>query len=118
SFPLCRLFLPLLFLLTHPPPPPVSTLSLHDALPIFHASILPGAQRSPQPALAARHHGRSHGRWWARREGPPPQGAHQRPCERPRSEEHTSELQSRENLVCRLLLEKKNTVERKGEEVR
>src|SRR5690606_40324090 len=28
---------------------------------------------------------------------------------RRRSEEHTSELQSRENLVCRLLLEKKNT---------
>src|SRR5690606_40549125 len=28
-------------------------------------------------------------------------------CQRPRSEEHTSELQSRENLVCRLLLEKK-----------
>src|SRR5436309_10977130 len=27
---------------------------------------------------------------------------------RDRSEEHTSELQSRENLVCRLLLEKKN----------
>src|SRR5690606_40609169 len=27
---------------------------------------------------------------------------------RERSEEHTSELQSRENLVCRLLLEKKN----------
>src|SRR5690606_42059954 len=27
-----------------------------------------------------------------------------------RSEEHTSELQSRENLVCRLLLEKKNQV--------
>src|SRR5690606_39853098 len=31
-----------------------------------------------------------------------------RGCPRsPRSEEHTSELQSRENLVCRLLLEKK-----------
>src|SRR5215475_15833864 len=30
-----------------------------------------------------------------------------RPCSAPRSEEHTSELQSRENLVCRLLLEKK-----------
>src|SRR5690606_41441355 len=29
---------------------------------------------------------------------------------RSRSEEHTSELQSRENLVCRLLLEKKNTM--------
>src|SRR5690606_40325999 len=28
-----------------------------------------------------------------------------------RSEEHTSELQSRENLVCRLLLEKKKTVQ-------
>src|SRR5436309_7851346 len=27
-----------------------------------------------------------------------------------RSEEHTSELQSRENLVCRLLLEKKNSI--------
>src|SRR5690606_41363980 len=32
--------------------------------------------------------------------------AHQAPL---RSEEHTSELQSRENLVCRLLLEKKRT---------
>src|SRR5207302_10035143 len=30
-----------------------------------------------------------------------------------RSEEHTSELQSRENLVCRLLLEKKKTTERR-----
>src|SRR3989442_7084161 len=28
-------------------------------------------------------------------------------CNRPRSEEHTSELQSRPHLVCRLLLEKK-----------
>src|SRR5690606_40524318 len=28
-----------------------------------------------------------------------------------RSEEHTSELQSRENLVCRLLLEKKNKIQ-------
>src|SRR5690606_40216996 len=31
-----------------------------------------------------------------------------------RSEEHTSELQSRENLVCRLLLEKKNFTARAG----
>src|SRR5690606_41922030 len=30
----------------------------------------------------------------------------------PRSEEHTSELQSRENLVCRLLLEKKQQMQR------
>src|SRR5256885_8984298 len=34
-------------------------------------------------------------------------GAHDDPL--PRSEEHTSELQSPCNLVCRLLLEKKNT---------
>src|SRR2546421_9277170 len=33
--------------------------------------------------------------------------AHVRSCRRPRSEEHTSELQSRSDLVCRLLLEKK-----------
>src|SRR5436309_11798870 len=32
---------------------------------------------------------------------------HTAPARNPRSEEHTSELQSRENLVCRLLLEKK-----------
>src|SRR5215475_14969356 len=34
-------------------------------------------------------------------------GAGSAPGRLPRSEEHTSELQSRENLVCRLLLEKK-----------
>src|SRR5690606_41401210 len=33
-----------------------------------------------------------------------------------RSEEHTSELQSRENLVCRLLLEKKKHIESKIQE--
>src|SRR2546430_7974141 len=32
-----------------------------------------------------------------------------RQCQRERSEEHTSELQSQSNLVCRLLLEKKKT---------
>src|SRR2546430_10314319 len=32
-------------------------------------------------------------------------------CQRTRSEEHTSELQSQSNLVCRLLLEKKKTNE-------
>src|SRR2546427_7491828 len=37
----------------------------------------------------------------------------------PRSEEHTSELQSQSNLVCRLLLEKKkkNRIERKTSEL-
>src|SRR3712207_6895119 len=33
-----------------------------------------------------------------------------RPLARARSEEHTSELQSRQYLVCRLLLEKKKTI--------
>src|SRR5206468_12775016 len=38
-------------------------------------------------------------------------GAHAgAPCMDLRSEEHTSELQSRSDLVCRLLLEKKNTI--------
>src|SRR5437016_8556374 len=37
----------------------------------------------------------------------PPRGSMGRP--RPRSEEHTSELQSLTNLVCRLVLEKKKT---------
>src|SRR2546430_5699378 len=55
----------------------IYTLSLHDALPI-------SSRRSPCPAPGT-------------------------PCGRPswRSEEHTSELQSQSNLVCRLLLEKK-----------
>src|SRR2546427_8126571 len=35
------------------------------------------------------------------------------PTASPRSEEHTSELQSQSNLVCRLLLEKKNQLNRK-----
>src|SRR3712207_8563395 len=35
-------------------------------------------------------------------------GVHAGTVVRPRSEEHTSELQSRQYLVCRLLLEKKN----------
>src|SRR5438105_11701730 len=35
-----------------------------------------------------------------------------------RSEEHTSELQSRVDLVCRLLLEKKNKVERQSRRAR
>src|SRR2546422_1684284 len=58
----------------------IYTLSLHDALPIYHLV-------RPARPLAARH------------------AEQRRPEER--SEEHTSELQSRLHLVCRLLLEKK-----------
>src|SRR5438105_15416516 len=68
----------------------IYTLSLHDALPICSA---PGGRRG-------RGCGRDRGRAaWAAAAG-------RRRCWR-RSEEHTSELQSRVDLVCRLLLEKK-----------
>src|SRR5688572_31635990 len=62
--------------------PPRSTLFPYTTL--FRSS-------SPQPT---REEGRSGVRSWRRRR---------------RSEEHTSELQSQSNLVCRLLLEKKKT---------
>src|SRR5690242_20958039 len=48
--------------------------------------------------------------WWTRQAQTPTRCCHEipKPChENPRSEEHTSELQSHVNLVCRLLLEKK-----------
>ena len=54
------------------------------------------------------------GNMFARREGTDPEalpvyvGSHL--DTQPRSEEHTSELQSLTNLVCRLLLEKKKTI--------
>src|SRR2546422_8223587 len=74
----------------------IYTLSLHDALPISADTRLPTPDsRHPTP------HSRSHR---------PRQnaGRHRR------SEEHTSELQSRLHLVCRLLLEKKKN--RAGED--
>src|SRR3712207_8741146 len=43
------------------------------------------------------------------REGRRQRGERQQPAREGRSEEHTSELQSPQYLVCRLLLEKKNT---------
>src|SRR5256885_17209646 len=70
----------------------IYTLSLHDALPIF-------ARRERRPERRLDLPGRvcAHGK--RRQQGPARQ--------RSRSEEHTSELQSPCNLVCRLLLEKK-----------
>src|SRR5256885_10930909 len=65
----------------------IYTLSLHDALPI---------SRRPGGGARLGRHARSH----SARAGAP--GAR-------RSEEHTSELQSPCNLVCRLLLEKKKS---------
>src|SRR5260370_24335740 len=52
----------------------------------------------------------------ARTGGAPPSPA--APCARRRSEEHTSELQSHLNLVCRLLLEKKKTTNTGGSALR
>src|SRR5690606_40861819 len=72
---------------------------------------LPGGRSAhPASAPAPRHAVRNLGPP-ATPARPRPQGRRARvpaPVLRPRSEEHTSELQSRENLVCRLLLEKKN----------
>src|SRR6476620_12737238 len=62
----------------------IYTLSLHDALPIPRARERGSALRQLRaPVLFARHG---------------------------RSEEHTSELQSRQYVVCRLLLEKKKNL--------
>src|SRR2546425_11605896 len=68
----------------------IYTLPLHDALPISNrrAPQRSAAWRRPAARAANRLAGRS-------------------PVPRPRSEEHTSELQSLAYLVCRLLLEKK-----------
>src|SRR5690349_22874429 len=71
----------------------IYTLSLHDALPIFiqgrgRALLLPDGRDRGAPGVRA---------------GAPRGRAVPLPHER--SEEHTSELQSRRDLVCRLLLE-------------
>src|SRR6476620_12591385 len=65
----------------------IYTLSLHDALPICARPSWPGSSASGWPSSTCRC----------------------RPGTWRRSEEHTSELQSRQYLVCRLLLEKKKT---------
>src|SRR5206468_12071486 len=101
----------------HPPPatPHLSTLSLHDALPIS-SSLVPRCQqrnssrlrRASSPSLeslepvviASKSNAKS---------PDVPGAAHIAIRSRlvSRSEEHTSELQSRSDIVCRLLLEKK-----------
>src|SRR2546430_7592242 len=76
----------LFFFFNDTAPTEIYPLSLHDALPIPHPAVVAGV-------LLAQAHGQ-------------PDHARLRRY-RPRSEEHTSELQSQSNLVCRLLLEKK-----------
>src|SRR5438445_5320172 len=78
----------------------IYTLSLHDALPISETRPLRETARRAQRR-----------RWLVRRphRGPKAEIASRW---RSRSEEHTSELQSRQYLVCRLLLEKKKNKNR------
>src|SRR5437867_10539164 len=78
--PMCRVF----FFFTGPTTTKIYTLSLHDALPISLLTLVGDAEMvtAVQPPVAMLK-------------------------ERIRSEEHTSELQSPYDLVCRLLLEKK-----------
>src|SRR5690349_23092154 len=86
----------------------IHTLSLHDALPIFDEGPRDGAdERLRHRRHRRRRGGRGAARRWralVRAARPPlPHAA----VRRERSEEHTSELQSRRDIVCRLLLEKK-----------
>src|SRR3712207_8924014 len=83
----------------------IYTLSLHDALPIsgrrsVHSSDRCAPARVGPPEAPGRRAG-IHG--WPRTPTSEASRAHSRTV---RSEEHTSELQSRQYLVCRLLLEK------------
>src|SRR3712207_9007081 len=91
----------------------IYTLSLHDALPICRdAARAPLGCRHGDPARRggeARSRSRGRERRRDRLAGPTRVG-HRDPPASLRSEEHTSELQSRHNLVCRLLLENKNSV--------
>src|SRR5689334_24323544 len=86
--------------------PEIYTLSLHDALPIYPRHELINRATSASTAPRARQLGGTplHDRREEHTSGRGPQDLRRGP---PRSEEHTSELQSQFHLVCRLLLEKK-----------
>src|SRR5207237_5136535 len=90
-------------------PPAISTLSLHDALPIFRQHALLEAAEPRVEAIE----------WNLARVERKLVRQHlevDRTSFRStrRSEEHTSELQSHLNLVCRLLLEKKKKIQRQA----
>src|SRR5690606_42133064 len=86
----------------------IYALTLHDALPIFNCQECSSAAhklgcRAPTSSWCLPISARSFSRLSASSSN-----LRTRVQAAARSEEHTSELQSRENLVCRLLLEKKN----------
>src|SRR5438067_4425890 len=102
----------MLFLVNYTATTLFSTLSLHDALPILGHAQLPAfaSTRLAIHSLSGSPCTRSSRPTWA---GSQPVTLRSRRPRRltslayRRSEEHTSELQSRFDLVCRLLLEKK-----------
>src|SRR5699024_12507421 len=107
---------PVSFVLSASPPTHLPPLSLHDALPIslvlaagFWLGHRHGAAATR--ALPESEHRSEEGRQLQRLRRESRRLAHERDRLETgaRSEEHTSELQSRFDLVCRLLLEKKKT---------
>src|SRR5438874_11260774 len=97
---------PSVFFFRDPAPTDIYTLSLHDALPISDDARRESRDRSQQCHCQA---ARLRCRHQVSGECPCRGSCHTpAACHAPiRSEEHTSELQSRRELVCRLLLEKK-----------
>src|SRR5256885_10247102 len=90
----------------------IYTLSLHDALPICPECVQGRAQPRPKKHFSQRRrqdHATANApdTASAAARGPSHPGPDHRAGRLGRSEEHTSELQSPCNLVCRLLLEKK-----------
>src|SRR5437773_4198081 len=89
-------------------PTAVFTLSLHDALPISRPASGGHGRSLPRPSRAARPDPTELRGTLCPAGGPAVDlEAESCPGTPPRSEEHTSELQSHHDLVCRLLLEKK-----------
>src|SRR5437667_2911646 len=85
----------LFFFFNDPATPEIYTLSLHDALPIFRPEVRASWQHEfgdTSYSLTSTFATMGGSAFTVR------------------SEEHTSELQSHHDLVCRLLLEKKNTL--------
>src|SRR2546430_5859031 len=88
----------------------IYTLSLHDALPISNPAAAGLCRREPaggSPPRTPLGPGTGQRRKPSARKPASPNPPATRSF---RSEEHTSELQSQSNLVCRLLLEKKKKI--------
>src|SRR5437667_2012203 len=84
----------------------IYTLSLHDALPIFRELADGMGKTAGSTGNGINEDGGHKGAGTADAVG---ENAEEKSANRGRSEEHTSELQSHHDLVCRLLPEKKKT---------